>query len=141
MSSVFKLVDSEIADFASMSAAIFFALSHSRPSVKGTAMHTMASARNIVRVIAMFQIDRNASRSSGEDTDSDKFVGPAAIITAYTSLGSFRGTSSINVLRVMVWPTAIDIALETKSVSQSNICGRVKHTRRAARKIQQLLRN
>lgn len=102
-------------DSTFLAAAIFFALSHSIPSVKGTAMHTMASVNIIVRMIAKFQIERRVTRSSNEDTDLVRFVGPAARIVAADSLGSLCGISFIKVPRVIVWPIAIDIALRRLS--------------------------
>lgn len=76
--------------------------------------HTMASENNIIRVIVAFQIESNAARSSDEDTDSNRFVSPAAMIVAAALLGILHGTSLINVLRAICWPTATDVAFGAK---------------------------
>ena len=101
----------ESSNFAFRSAAIFLVFSHSIPSVKGTAMQAVASARSIVRMTAVFQIERSMTRFCGEIDDSDRFVGPAAMIVVARLSENSRRSSCLMVLSVMVWPMTTDIAL------------------------------
>jgi hypothetical protein len=67
----------------------------------------------MVRVNERFQISLNLRRSSGVAARVSNPSAPAAI-TAWGDMSGMRlGTSVMIVVKVMVWPTAIDIALES----------------------------
>ncbi|KAI4263242.1 MAG: hypothetical protein L6R42_001609 [Xanthoria sp. 1 TBL-2021] len=59
----------------------------------------MASARNMVRVTAKFQIPRRISRSLGDKAECNELVGPVAIIVAARPFGKSCGILLTNVLR------------------------------------------
>lgn len=71
-------------------------------SVQGIAIHAMASARNMVRTTAVFQIERIMSRSFGAIAASDSLVGSATTMVEAMLSGSSRRAAFSIVLSVTV---------------------------------------
>lgn len=106
-----SLVVSSLSSSLCLESATFRAFNHSMPSVQGTEAATRATESIIVRLTAVFQIERRLAYASGEVANARRLAAPAVTTALLEMPGICLGTSLMIVLTVMVWPSEIATAL------------------------------